>query len=94
MATRKVFGAGRGDIFRLSMVQFLKPLLYVTPIAWFAAFLVARAWLNHFAIRIDVDPLLFIGSTALAIAVAVLTVWMHTHRLVCSPPASAQRHSD
>ncbi len=71
---RKALGASRGDIVRLLVWQFTKPVIFANllalPLSWYAM----DRWLNGFAYRIDLSVWFLIGAGAPALAIAVATV--------------------
>ena len=71
---RKAMGAGSGDILRLLLWQFTRPVLWANVIAWPLGAYVMNRWLQGFAYHTDLSPWLFVGATGVAIAVAQLTV--------------------
>jgi putative ABC transport system permease protein len=74
IGVRKVLGASvisivrllSGDLVRLVCLS----ILIATPIAWYAL----HAWLENFAYRISISPLIFAFSGMLAVLVALITV--------------------
>ncbi len=89
---RKSLGASGSDIVRLLVGQFMRPVLVANLIAWPLAFFAMRQWLSGFADRIELSPWFFIGASALAIVIAVLTVLGQSLRASRTPPAWALRH--
>ena len=89
---RKTLGASSGDIVRLLVGQFLKPVLianlFARPLAYFAV----RTWLAGFDDRIPLSPLFFIGATGVALLIAVGTVITQSLRASRAAPAWALRH--
>jgi putative ABC transport system permease protein len=89
---RKALGASSGDVVKLLVGQFLRPVLIGNLIAWPFAWLAMQAWLAGFAERITLSPLFFIAASALAIAIALCTVLAQAARAGRLPPAVALRH--
>jgi putative ABC transport system permease protein len=89
---RKVLGASTGDIFRLLVGQFLRPVVIANLIAWPVAFLVMRGWLDSFDQRIELSPAYFLLATGLALLVALLTVTAHALKAARSDPGQALRY--
>jgi putative ABC transport system permease protein len=77
----KVFGARTRDIVRLLLWQFSIPVLIANLIAWPVAYFYLHHWLESFAYRITLNPLYFLGATAVALAVAWITVLGHAMRV-------------
>jgi len=89
---RKTLGASSGDVVKLLVGQFLRPVLIANLFAWPLAFLAMRTWLAGFDDRIALSPLFFVAATVLALAIAVLTVLAQSLRAARSTPAWALRH--
>jgi putative ABC transport system permease protein len=51
-----------------------------------------RRWLEGFAYRIDLDPLVFVGSALLALVVTVLTVGVIAARAAATKPIQSLRY--
>ena len=89
---RKSMGAGTGDIMRLLMWQFTKPVLWANLIAWpLAAWLMTR-WLETFASHIDLPLWLFPATGAVTLAIALLTVSVHSFVVARAKPVAALRY--
>lgn len=89
---RKAMGAGTSEVMRLLVWQFLQPVLWANLIAWPIAAYVMNRWLNGFAYHIDLSPWLFIGATAVALAIALLTVSAHCYLVARAKPVTALRY--
>jgi putative ABC transport system permease protein len=89
---RKAMGAATADIARLLLWQYAKPVLWANLIAWPVAALLMRRWLQGFAYRIDLEPWLFLVSTALALGIALLTVSAHSILVARAKPVEALRY--
>lgn len=89
---RKALGASTGDVVRVLVGQFLRPVLLANLIAWPIAFVAMRSWLAGFADRIALSPLFFIGAAVLAVGIAAGTVWSQSLRAARADPAWALRH--
>jgi putative ABC transport system permease protein len=61
-------------------------------VAWPAASFAMRAWLDGFAYRIEMSPIVFIGSAALALVIATLTVGTIAARAASANPVSTLRY--
>jgi putative ABC transport system permease protein len=86
---RKIAGGNVWDIVGLLTAEFSRLVLLSNLIAWPVAYLLMRAWLAGFAYRIDLGPLLFFGSAAIAFAVAWVTVGAVAARAAQIRPALA-----
>lgn len=89
---RKTLGASSADIVKLLVGQFLRPVLLANLAAWPLAFVAMRTWLAGFDDPIALSPLHFIGASAVAILIAVLTVLAQSLRASRAAPAGALRH--
>ncbi|WP_394652863.1 ABC transporter permease [uncultured Sphingomonas sp.] len=89
---RKTLGASATDIVKLLVGQFLRPVLIANIVAWPLAFVAMRTWLAGFEDRITLSPLYFLGATAAATVVAVLTVLGQSLKASRAAPAWALRH--
>jgi putative ABC transport system permease protein len=89
---RKSMGAGTGDIMRLLMWQFTKPVLWANLIAWPSAWFLMSRWLQGFVHHVDMQPQLFAASSALALVIALLTVSVHCWLVARAKPVAALRY--
>ena len=88
---RKAMGADTGDILRLLMWQFTKPVLWASVIAWPLGAYVMSQWLLGFAYHIDLSPWLFVASTLVAVVIAQVTVATHCYLMARRNPVLALR---
>jgi putative ABC transport system permease protein len=89
---RKSMGASTGDITRLLMWEFTKPVLWANLIAWPAAWVLLSRWLDGFAYRVNMPLQLFAAASALALVIALLTVSAHCWRVARAKPVRALRY--
>jgi len=89
---RKAMGADTGDILRLLVWEFAKPVLLANAIAWPLAYLAMTRWLDGFAYRISLDPLLFVGAGLIALAIACSVTLYHALQMARSRPVLALRY--
>jgi putative ABC transport system permease protein len=89
---RKTLGASSGDVVRLLVIQFLRPVLLANLLAWPLAYAAMRLWLAGFGDRVALSPLYFLAASALTGAIAVTTVLGQSRRASRTPPARALRH--
>lgn len=92
VGVRKTMGARTGDILRLLLWDFSKPVLWASVIAWPIAYFFLNRWLEAFAYHIDLAPWTFVAASALAILIALLTVIGHTLLIARARPVSALRY--
>jgi putative ABC transport system permease protein len=89
---RKVLGASRGQVVRLLTLQFLRPVLIASVIAWPLAWLALGQWLSQFDDAIGISPLFFLIATAAALAIALGTVGGLALSSASTEPGKALRH--
>jgi putative ABC transport system permease protein len=89
---RKVNGASRREILALMNRIFVKwvtiAFLLSCPIAWY----VVRRWLQEFAYRMNIDPLLFIMGGAIALTIALLAVSRHSWQAANQNPVKSLKY--
>ena len=61
-------------------------------IAWPLAWYFSTRWLDTFAYRIAIDPLLLLLATGIALVVSILTVLGQSWRAAAMNPAQALRY--
>jgi putative ABC transport system permease protein len=88
---RKVLGASVPGITIELMREFVKPVfiaaVIATPLAWF----VMNKWLQDFAYRIEINWLVFLFTTLIVLALAVLTMSIQSIKAARSNPAKSLR---
>jgi putative ABC transport system permease protein len=89
---RKTLGASTGDVLRLLVGQFLRPVLLANLIAWPLAFFAMRNWLSGFDQRIDLNIGYFLAATLLTLIIALATVAGQAFAVARAEPARALRH--
>jgi len=89
---RKAMGAGHADIARLLLWQFARPVLWANLIAWPAVGFIMNRWLHGFAYHVDLQPWLFVASSAMALVIALLTVGVHCWQAARARPVIALRY--
>lgn len=92
IGVRKVLGASTGTIIRLLVTDFVRWVVLANLFAWPIAWLAASRWLEGFAYRINVDPLLFLIASLAALLIAVITVISQSWRAALINPARALRY--
>lgn len=91
IGVRRVVGARVGDIVRLLVGEFARPVLLANLIAWPVAWWALNRWLEQYAVRIDQAPWLYLAAGAGVLLLAALTVGLHASRVALAPPARALR---
>jgi putative ABC transport system permease protein len=89
---RKAMGADTGDIVRLLVWQFIKPVIWANAIAWPAAGFIMSRWLHGFAYHVDLEPGLFLAASCLALLCALLTVGIQSYFAARAKPIMALRY--
>ncbi len=89
---RKSMGA---SVFSLSMLlskEFTKLVVIAFIPAAFLAWYISDTWLSGFAYRIDINPLVFVGSGLVAILIAWLTVSYQSIKAAAANPVDSLRY--
>ena len=81
-----------GDIVRLLLRQFAKPVLWANLIAWPVTAYVMNRWLQGFAYHVNLDVWLFPAAAALALVIALATVSTQSIRVARAKPVVALRY--
>jgi putative ABC transport system permease protein len=89
---RKVMGASTTGLTMMLSREFTKLVIIAFVPAAFAAWFVVNSWLSGFAYRVDVDPLIFVGSGIVATAIAWLTVGFQSIKAAASNPVHSLRY--
>ena len=89
---RKVMGASRADILRFIGWQFAQPVLLANLLAWPFAWFFMRRWLDGFAYHVNLGATAFLGATAIAVLLALITVSGHALLVARARPAEALRY--
>jgi putative ABC transport system permease protein len=89
---RKALGANTGDVLRLLLWQFSKPVVWANLIAWPVAAYLMHRWLAGFAYRIELPVWLFPVAALVALAIALATVTAQSLAVARSKPVVALRH--
>jgi putative ABC transport system permease protein len=79
-------------VVKLLVFDFAKWVLVANLFAWPLAWYVSSQWLKGFAYRVDVDPMLLIVASVVALAISVLTVLSQTLSAARMNPAKALRY--
>jgi len=92
IGVRKVLGASIGGIVVLLSRQFsvliLVAMLLAAPIAYY----VMSIWLGDFEYRVDINPLWFVLSAAVALGIALVTVTFQSVKAATANPVKALRY--
>jgi putative ABC transport system permease protein len=89
---RKVMGGSVWSIVVLLTNDFSKLVLLSNLIAWPVAYFAMERWLQNFAYRIDLTPVIFIGSGLIALCIAWVTVAGTAAKAASQKPVLALRY--
>jgi putative ABC transport system permease protein len=89
---RKALGAGTGEVLRLLLWQFSKPVVWGCLLAWPAAAYVMDRWLATFAYHIDLPLPLFPAAAFAALIIALVTVATQSILVARAKPVAALRY--
>ena len=89
---RKVLGASISRIVVLLTKEFTLWVVTANLIAWPAAYLLMRSWLESFAYRIDISLWIFILAGISAMIIALLTVSFQAVRAAAADPVKSLRY--
>jgi putative ABC transport system permease protein len=89
---RKALGASVTSVTLLLSKEFARLVLVAVVVATPLAWLAVERWLETFAYRADLGPGVFLLAGGLALAVALLTVALHTARAAAADPVQALRY--
>jgi putative ABC transport system permease protein len=89
---RKAVGGSVTEIVLLFCREFGVLVLLANVVAWPVAYLLMRRWLDQFAYRIDVNPLVFALGALVTLALALMTVGIVAARAANADPVRALRY--
>ncbi len=89
---RRVLGASVSGIFLLLSKEFFKWILISNLIAWPVAFIYSGMWLQNFAYRTTIGIWIFLGSSLLALIIALLTVSFQAIKAATANPVESLRY--
>ncbi len=89
---RKVLGASIPGIVAMTAREFLKWILIANLLAWPIAYFVMSKWLEDFAYKVSIGPMIFLLSAGLTLIVAVLTVSYHSLKAALANPVDSLRY--
>lgn len=89
---RKVLGVSNLEVFLLLNKEFSPGVLAANLLAWPLAYFFMSRWLQGFAYRIALGPLIFLLAGALALAAAMLTVSWQAWRAARSNPVESLKY--
>jgi putative ABC transport system permease protein len=89
---RKALGASASAIVGLLSREFLILVAVAFVIAVPAVWIAATDWLDGFAYRIELNPLVFVGAGAAALLIAMATVGLQSARAAATDPVKTLRY--
>ena len=89
---RKVLGASVPGIVRLLAKEFVLLVIAANLIALPAAYFTMNRWLQSFAYRMDIHPLIFVLAAALSLSIAMITVSYQAMRAAFADPVDSLRY--
>lgn len=89
---RKAMGATTTGLTLMLSREFTKLVIIAFVPAAVAAWFVVDSWLNGFAYRVDVNPMIFVGSGVIATAIAWFTVSFQSIKAATSNPVNSLRY--
>jgi hypothetical protein len=89
---RKVLGASVSSIMISLCGEFVRLVVFSVFIAWPLAYLAARSWLDDFAYRVRLEPLVFLLTGLLALVIALATVSLQATRAARANPVDALQY--
>lgn len=92
VGVRKVLGASISQILVILSSHFAWLILISFLIAAPATYYFLYQWLENFAFRVDINPLIFLLGGFLAFAIAMLTISFHTLRAANTNPVRSLRY--
>jgi putative ABC transport system permease protein len=92
IGVRKVFGARTGQIITLLAHRIVYLVLGASVVASVLAYLVMKAWLQNFAFRAGINPLIFVAAALAGLAIAYLTVALQSMKAARAHPVTSLRY--
>jgi putative ABC transport system permease protein len=92
IGVRKVMGSSVWQIVVLLTNDFSRLVLLSNLLAWPVAYYAMNRWLENFAYRIELTPLIFIGSGLIALCIAWVTVGGTAAKAASQKPVLALRY--
>ncbi|UCE41521.1 MAG: ABC transporter permease [Candidatus Aminicenantes bacterium] len=89
---RKVLGASVLGIIRLLAKEFMLLVIVANLIALPVAYFAMNRWLQSFAYRMDIHPIIFVLAAALSLSIALLTVSYQAIRAALANPVDSLRY--
>jgi putative ABC transport system permease protein len=92
IGVRKVFGARTGQIISLLAHRIVYLVLGAAVVASVLSYLVMKAWLQNFAFKAGINPLIFVAAALAGLAIAYLTVALQSIKAARAHPVTSLRY--
>jgi putative ABC transport system permease protein len=92
IGVRKVLGASIPGIVTLTAREFIKWIVIANLIAWPLAYFVMKGWLQDFAYKVSIGPVVFILAAGLTLLIALATVSYHSIKAALANPVDSLRY--
>ncbi len=92
IGVRKILGADVFSITRLLSKEFLFLVLIANAIAFPLTWYLASEWLKTFAFSMTINPLLFVGTMSIALAITLIIVSLQTIKAALADPVKSLRY--
>ncbi len=92
IAIRKILGSSVAGIVNLMSKEFIFLVLLSNIAAWPVAYYIANAWLENFAFRIAIHPLVFVIAGVSAITIVLITVSFQAFKAASADPVQALKY--
>jgi putative ABC transport system permease protein len=89
---RKVLGASIVKIIVLLSQESAKLVFMANLLAWPIAWLVMKKWLQGFAYRVSLDPVIFFYSGLVALIIALVTISLQALKAALTDPVNSLKH--
>jgi putative ABC transport system permease protein len=89
---RRVLGASASRIVMMFSNDFAKLILISILISWPLAYYIMSQWLNNFAYRTGIGPLLFVLTGLMILVISFITVSIQAVKAALTDPVAALRH--
>jgi putative ABC transport system permease protein len=89
---RKVMGANLGQIVRMLIRQFSKPVMWALVVALPVSYFASNIYLDFFADRLNLTEVIVLGAGILAVAFSWAIVAVHALKIARSNPINALRY--
>jgi len=89
---RKVMGASSGQLLRMLLLDFAKPILIANALAWPLGYLLGSGYTSLFAARMEINLLPFVVSLGLSALIAFAAVFSQSWKSARVRPAMVLRY--